>query len=116
MDAQNGNLVPSESAAGGSVIEVYVTGAGLATPPEPTGSVPAEGTIPVPNLPVTVTIGGIVVRPEYLGIPNWSVGVVQINVRVPVSMAGTVQPLVVDVGGVKSKPALLNITRQSYSR
>jgi uncharacterized protein (TIGR03437 family) len=110
VDYQNGNLVPAESAAGGSTIGFYVTGVGLVTPTEATGNVPPAGTTPVPNLPVTVTIGGVGVTPVYLGIPSWSVGVLQINVTVPASLAGSVQAVVVDIGGVKSNPALLNVT------
>jgi len=110
VDSPNGYLTPDASVAGGSAIALYLTGAGMATPTEPTGNVPSAGTIPVPNLPVTVTIGGVAVAPEYLGIPSWSVGVLQINVPVPASLAGSVQAVVVDIGGVKSKPALLNVT------
>jgi uncharacterized protein (TIGR03437 family) len=109
VDYRNGNIVPGESAAVGSTIGFYVTGAGLVTPMEATGNVPPAGTTPVPNLPVTVTIGGVTVTPVCVGIPIWSVGVLQINVTVPASLAGY-QAVVVDIGGVKSKPALLNVT------
>jgi len=110
VDYQNGNLVPDESAAAGSTIGFYVTGAGLVTPPEGTGNVPSAGTTPVPNLPVTVTMGGIAVTPLYVGIPGWSVGVLQINVTVPPSLPAGYQAVVVEIGGVKSKTALLNVT------
>ena len=110
VDYRNGNIVPSESAAAGSTIGFYVTGAGAATPAEATGNVPSPGTAPVPNLPVTVTIGGVAVTPVYIGIPGWSVGVLQINVAVPASLAAGYQAVVVDIGGAKSKTALLNVT------
>jgi uncharacterized protein (TIGR03437 family) len=110
VDPQNGNIVPTESAAGGSEIAFYVTGAGAVTPPEATGNVPSAGTTPVPNLPLTVTIGGAAVTPVYAGIPNWSVGVLQLNVTVPPSLAVGYQAVVVEIGGVKSQPALLNVT------
>ena len=110
VDYQNGNIVPSESAGVGSTIGFYVTGAGLVTPPEATGNVPSPGTTPVPNLPVTLTIGGVVVTPVYVGIPSWSVGVLQINVTVPTSLPAGYQAVVVNIGGVKSKTALLNAT------
>jgi uncharacterized protein (TIGR03437 family) len=110
VDYQNGDILPSESAAGGSAIVFYVTGAGLVTPTEATGNVPSAWTTPVPNLPVTVTIGGIGVTPMYIGIPSWSVGVLQINVTVPASLAPGYQAVVVEIGGVKSKTALLNVT------
>jgi uncharacterized protein (TIGR03437 family) len=110
VDYRNGNIVPSESAAVGSTIGFYVTGAGLVTPAEATGNVPSAGTTPVPNLPVTVTIGGVAVTPVYVGIPSWSVGVLQINVTVPMSLAAGYQAVVVEIGGVKSNTALLNVT------
>jgi hypothetical protein len=37
--------------------------------------------------------------------------VLQINVTAPVSLTAGYQAVVVDIGGVKSKPALLNVTR-----
>src|ERR1022692_4916049 len=93
----------------GSTIGFYVTGAGLVTPAEATGNVPSPGTTPVPNLPVTLTIGGVVVTPVYVGIPSWSVGVLQINVTVPTSLPAGYQAVVVNIGGVKSNSALLNV-------
>lgn len=109
-DYQNGNIIPGESAAAGSAIGFYVTGAGLVSPPEATGNVPSAGTTPVPNLTVVVTIGGMPVTPVYMGIPGWSVGVLQINVTVPASLAAGYQAVVVSIGGVKSKTALVNVT------
>ena len=111
VDYRNGNIVPNESAAVGSTIGFYVTGAGLTTPAVATGNAPSAGTTPVPNLPATVTIGGVTATPAYVGIPSWSVGVLQINVTAPVSLTAGYQAVVVDIGGVKSKPALLNVTR-----
>jgi len=111
VDYRNGNLLPSESAVVGSTIGFYVTGAGLVAPAEATGNVPDAGTTPVPSLPVIVTIGGAPVTPVYLGIPSWSVGVLQINVTVPPSLSAGVQEVLVSIGGVKSRPALLNVTR-----
>ena len=110
VDYRNGNVVPDESAAGGSTIGIYATGAGLVTPAAATGNLPSAGTTPVPNLPVTVTIGGVAVTPVYIGIPSWSVGVLQIDVPVPASLAAGYQAVVVEIGGVKSKTALLNVT------
>jgi len=110
VDYRNGNILPNESAAGGSMIGFYVTGVGLVTPTEATGNVPPAGATPEPNLPVTVTIGGIAVTPVYVGIPSWSVGVLQINVTVPSSLTGY-QAVVVNIGGVQSAPALLNVSQ-----
>jgi len=110
VDSQNGHIVPSESAAAGSTIGFYLTGAGQVTPSEATGSVPAAGTTPVPNLPLTMTVGGVPVTPVYVGIPHWSVGVLQINFTVPSTLAAGTQPVVVTIGGVASNAALISVT------
>lgn len=109
VDAQNGHVVPNESAAPGSTIELYLTGAGQVTPAEATGNVPVAGTTPVPNLPLSLTVGGVSVTPVYVGTPGWSVGVVQINFTVPMVPAGP-QPVRVAIGGVDSQVAVLTIT------
>jgi uncharacterized protein (TIGR03437 family) len=115
VDYQNGNIVPNGSARAGSAIAFYLTGAGLVAPPEETGNVPSAGTTPVPNLPLTVTIGGVEVKPVYMGIPSWSVGVLQINITVPASLPSGYQEVMVEIGGAKSMPALLNVTQLSAS-
>jgi uncharacterized protein (TIGR03437 family) len=109
VDSANGAIVPTETASLGATIGLFVTGAGLVTPSEATGNVPAAGTTPVPNLPVTVSVGGVAVTPVYVGIPSWSVGVVQINFAVPSNLAAGPQPVLVTVGGVSSQLALLTV-------
>lgn len=109
VDSQNGRLVPNESATAGSTIGFFLTGAGQVNPSEATGNVPAAGTTPIPDLPVTMTVGGIPVTPVYIGVPNWSIGVLQINFTVPTNLTGS-QPVVVKIGGVASQTALLTIT------
>jgi uncharacterized protein (TIGR03437 family) len=110
VDSKTVHVVPNESASAGATIGFFVTGAGQVTPPEATGNVPDEGTTPVPNLPLTMTVGGVPVTPVYAGIPDWSVGVVQINFTVPMNLAGGAQPVVVSIGGVASNAALLTVT------
>jgi uncharacterized protein (TIGR03437 family) len=107
VDPQN-HIVPNGTVPAGSTIALYATGAGLATPSEPTGGVPAAGTTPYPNLPLTLSVGGVSVTPVYAGIPSWSVGELQINFTVP-STPGT-YPVVVTVGGIPSPPAMLTVT------
>jgi len=110
VDAQTGHVVPNESATAGSTIALFVTGAGLVSPPEQTGNVPAGGTTPIPNLTVSMTIGGVAVTPVYVGIPSWSIGVLQINCTVPSTLAAGTQSVLVTIGGVASPPALLTVT------
>ena len=110
VDSQNGHIVPNESATTGSTIGLYLTGAGQATPSEATGNVPIAGTTPVPILPVTLMVGGAPVTPAYMGIPAWSVGVLQINFTVPSTLTAGTQPVVVTIGGAASNAALLTVT------
>jgi uncharacterized protein (TIGR03437 family) len=110
VDSQTGHIVPNESASAGSIIELFLTGAGQVTPAEATGNVPAQGTTPVPDLPIAMTVGGVAVTPVYVGIPSWSVGVLQINFAVPSTLAGGTYPVVVTVGSVSSQAALLTKT------
>jgi len=80
------------------------------TPSEATGNVPVAGTTPVPELPLTLTVGGIAVTPVYVGIPDWSVGVLQVNFTVPSTLAAGIYPVIATIGGVASNAALLTVT------
>jgi uncharacterized protein (TIGR03437 family) len=111
VDSSNGLVVPNETAAAGAIIGLFVTGAGQVTPSEATGNVPPAGLTPVPNLPVAMTVGGVAVTKTYVGIPNWSVGTLQINFVVPPTLAAGSHPVVVTIGGVSSQPALLTVTK-----
>jgi uncharacterized protein (TIGR03437 family) len=57
-----------------------------------------------------VTVGGAIANIQFVGIPDWSAGVVQINFVVPAGLASGQQPVVVTVGGIASAPAVLNVT------
>jgi uncharacterized protein (TIGR03437 family) len=109
-DSQDAHVVPNESATAGSIIGIYVTGAGQVTPAEATGNVLPAGMTPVPNLPVSVTVGGVPATPVYVGIPAWSVAVLQINFVVPANSPTGTQAVVVTIGGVASAGALLMVT------
>ena len=111
---QNGIVVPFGSAAPGDVITLYITGAGLVTPPVATGAAPDAST-PLANLPapvqsVTVTVGDLPAGITFVGIPWGLVGAVQVNYQVPKGVGPGPQPVVVSVGGVPSVAATLNIT------
>jgi hypothetical protein len=56
------------------------------------------------------TVGGVPVTPGYVGIPTWSVGVLQINFTVPATLAAGTQQVVVTIGGVSSPAAALSVT------
>jgi uncharacterized protein (TIGR03437 family) len=59
---------------------------------------------------VAMTVGGAPVTPAFVGIPDWSIGVTQINFTVPQSaVPGTTLPIVVTVGNTSSAPVNLTI-------
>ena len=109
-----GALVPTNSAAIGQQIALYITGAGAVEPVISDGAAPASSTaladLPWPGQSTTVTIGGAAATIDFIGIPAGLVGVTQINVTVPEGIPAGVQPVVVTVGGVASPAATITIT------
>jgi uncharacterized protein (TIGR03437 family) len=108
----NGALVPTKAASAGQIISLYLTGAGAVSPSIATGAAPPLGTavanLPMPVQSLTVSVGGIVVQPQFVGIPPLLVGVVQVNFAVPSGLSGS-QSVVVNIGGVSSPPATLTV-------
>jgi uncharacterized protein (TIGR03437 family) len=90
-------------AAVGSVVAVYLTGAGTTNPALSDGAVTGTD-LPRVTLPVTVTIGGVNARVAYAGgVPGAVAGLTQINAEVPAGVAaGPSVPVVVRVGEVAS--------------
>jgi adhesin/invasin len=112
---ENGNIIPDAAAQQGSVATLYITGFGDVTPAIPTGLAPTTLTpSPQPLLPLTVTVGGVEVFLQFVGIPPGEVGVARVDFVVPGSVPVGVQPVVVTVNGVASPP--VNITVQAASQ
>ena len=91
-----------------------MTGGGSVTPGIATGAAPAAGTalanLPQPSQTTTMTVGGVAAPIQFIGIPTWAVGVIQINFQVPTGIGIGTQPVVVTVGYVPSSAAMLDIT------
>jgi len=87
----------------GSVISLYATGEGPTSPAGVDGK-PAQVPLPRPLLPVTVTIGGQILNPQYAGgAPGEVAGVMQINVQIPSGITpGNAVPVVIQVGSATS--------------
>ncbi len=109
----DGSVNPSSSGARGQTVTLFITGDGRLSPTGTTGATPnPRQTTPKPTQAVTVTVGGVVVPAlDFLGVPSWSVGVTQINFKIPASVAVGVQPVVVTVGSVSSLPAKITVTQ-----
>lgn len=94
----NGTANPEKR---GNVIAIYMTGEGQTTPQGVDGMViPAVvSALKYPNLPVTVTVGGIPAVVAYAGsAPGLISGVMQVNVTIPLTAPTGTQPVVVTVG------------------
>ena len=91
----------------GSVITLYATGEGQTSPGGIDGKI-ASAPAPQPILPVTVTIGGQTVQPQYAGgAPGEVAGVMQINVQIPSGVQpGVAVPITVQVGQASSQPSV----------
>jgi len=66
---------------------------------------------PVPTGKTLVTVTGIPASTKYIGVPGWSVGVLQIDLTVPSGVHAGTQPVVVSVGGLASNAAKLTVSQ-----
>ena len=91
-------------ASAGSLISLYATGLGLTTPPGTDGAVATV--LAIPNLPVSVFIGGLPAYVVYAGAaPGLIEGAFQINVRIPpLAPSNAVVLVVLQVGNAVSPP------------
>jgi len=99
---QDGTLnSPSNPAAAGSVIVVFVTGIGPVSNPVATGAGAPPSPYSTATLPHSATIGGWPSGVNFLGLTPGTAGVAQANLVVPALSPGA-YPVVVTVGGVAS--------------
>jgi uncharacterized protein (TIGR03437 family) len=103
---------PDHPADRGSVVVLFGTGEGQTTPDGQDGAL-ATQTLPQPNLPVSVKVGGKTARVIYAGAaPMLVAGVIQINVEVPSDInPGSSTPVEVTVGAQTSKSGVTVATR-----
>jgi uncharacterized protein (TIGR03437 family) len=110
---QDGSLNSfANPAPAGSVIALFVTGCGQTTPPATTGRI-AEPPYALPAKPVSVTIGGASADVSYAGEAPLSVGLMQVNVRVPGASGVKTQaaPIVLTLGDQTSLAGVTIWTR-----
>jgi len=110
----NGSISPSSTAKQGAYATMYVTGMGDVNPSILTGFPVQQGTplnsLPLPLLPVSVTVGGTPALLQFAGLTPGVVGLAQVNFIVPPTVATGTQPVVVTVNGVASAPANITVT------
>jgi uncharacterized protein (TIGR03437 family) len=100
---------PANPANPGDVIVLYGTGAGMVSPVPPDGSISSSAAA-IPNLPITVTIGGQPATVLYAGsAPGLVAGVIQINARIPVGIQYSHHEAVTWSAGSFASPAGVTI-------
>jgi uncharacterized protein (TIGR03437 family) len=96
----------------GSVIALFVTGCGQTLPPATTGRI-AQPPYGQPAKPVSITIGGASAEVQYAGDAPSSVGLTQVNARIPGVPGAKTQavPVVLTLGGQTSLAGVTIWTR-----
>ena len=108
LNARDGTVNSAfNPAARGDWVSIFATGAGLTTPSSVDGFV-ASVPLPVPNAPVSVTMGGLPCQIQFEGAaPGLVSGVLQINAQVPAGLApNTAIPVQIQIGSALSSPAV----------
>ena len=94
---------------------MFVTGEGDSYPFLATGASPALSTpvnqLPSPLLSYSLTVGGVPVTPDFIGIPYFVVGLTQINFTIPQKAPLGSQAVVVTIGDNSSVAAKLTVTQ-----
>lgn len=85
----------------GELVTLYANGLGAVASRPQTGEPTPAGVSPT-TVPVTVTIGGKDAPVDYAGLSPQSIGLYQINVRIPADIPSGAQPIVVNMNGVVS--------------
>ena len=99
---------PSNPAAPGSSIVVYLTGQGAVDPPLQTGSVSPSMPLSQVRGTVTATIDGQSADVLFAGLTPGYVGLCQVNLTVPAKITPGDHRLVVSVGGVGTNAVLIS--------
>jgi len=86
----------------GEYISLYATGGGQTSPPGVDGQL-AQAPLPQPLLPVTVTVGGQLVQPQYAGPAPGYAGLMQVNVQIPAGTPSGNVPVTIQVGQAASQ-------------
>jgi len=91
----------------GSVVSLFGTGEGHVTPYLFAGAFSISTPYSTPDLPVTVTIGGVPAEVLYAGeAPLLPAGVLQINARIPAGISAGAASVSVSIGGIPTSRAV----------
>jgi uncharacterized protein (TIGR03437 family) len=97
---------PTVAAKPGEVIVLWGTGFGLTSPAAPTGIVVPVGTYNTANA-VTVTVGPVAAVVYGAALTSGEVGLYQVAIQIPTTLADGDYPIVATVSGAQSPPTTL---------
>jgi uncharacterized protein (TIGR03437 family) len=104
----NGSLSPTPAVPRAGTTTLLMVGAGEVSNLIRTAYSPSSATTYKPLLPLSVTVGGVPVFLQTVGLAPLQFGVTQVKFTLPPSVPAGVQPVVVTVGAVSSPP--VNVT------
>ncbi len=98
---------PATPAARGSVVVLYANGLGVTSPPSRTGAI-ARDNFPPPAETPSLQIGGRNAEILFVGRAPGTIGVTQINARLPGDLdAGDAFPVILSIGGATSQAGIV---------
>jgi uncharacterized protein (TIGR03437 family) len=93
---------PGHPARGGHALVIYCTGLGEVDPPVAAGDPASATQLSHTVNPVAVTLGGVSVPVQFAGLTPTLVGLYQVNIAVPMGVAGDQVPLILSAAGQSS--------------
>jgi len=102
---------PNNPAKAGSTIVVYLTGSGPVNPAVATGAIAPTSPLAVVASPTGATIGPASAQVAFAGLTPGFVGLLQMNIVVPSSLAAGDYPLTVAINGEASNSATVSVSK-----
>jgi minor extracellular serine protease Vpr len=106
QDASYHLIGPANPAQKGATILLYCNGLGAVDTPVPTGE-PTPSPAPQTTSTPSVTIGGQPAQVVFSGLSPESIGLYQVNVVVPSTVASGAQPVVLSINGYQSQTSTI---------
>jgi adhesin/invasin len=102
----NGRFNPAQA---GTVILAYLTGSGPVSPPVKDGVPASDKVLSFAQASTSATIGGQPATVSFAGLAPGYIGLVQMNIVVPTTLAAGVYPLAITIDGQAANTATIAV-------
>jgi minor extracellular serine protease Vpr len=102
-------VTTSNPARRGEIVQIFANGMGPVTNTPASGEPAVSDPLSMTTSTPTVTIGGRPAEVQFSGLTPGISGLYQVNVTVPADAPSGLQPVVVSIGGISSKPVMLPV-------